>query len=131
MEKIYITKNDHKKLTDLIIEKRVKTDDIRELSKELERAIVIEPEKMPNDVITMNSLVVFSDIHSGSELKYQLVFPNDADIVQNKISVLSPIGCALLGYKIGDVITIKTPKGDKRYRIEKILYQPEAEGNYE
>ncbi len=131
MENIYITKNDHKKLTDLIIEKRVKTDDIRELSKELERAIVIEPEKIPGNVITMNSLVVFSDIDSGSELKYQLVFPNDADIIQNKISVLSPIGCALLGYKIGDVISIKTPKSEKKYKVEKILYQPEAEGKYE
>lgn len=131
MENIYITKNDHKKLTDLIIEKRIQTDDIRELSKELERAIVIEPEKIPNDVITMNSLVVFSDIDSGSELKYQLVFPNDADIIQNKISVLSPIGCALLGYKIGDVISIKTPKSEKKYKVEKILYQPEAEGKYE
>lgn len=131
MENIYITKNDHKKLTDLIIEKRVKTDDIRELYKELERAIVVEPEKIPNDVITMNSLVVFSDIDSGSELKYQLVFPNNADIMQNKISVLSPIGCALLGYKIGDVISIKTPKSEKKYKVEKILYQPEAEGKYE
>lgn len=131
MEKIYITKNDHKKLTDLIIEKRVKTDDIKELSKELERAVIVESKEIPNDVITMNSLVLFSNIDSGGELKYKLVFPEDADILQNKISVLSPIGCALLGYKIGDVITIKTPKGDKRYRIEKILYQPEAEGNYE
>ena len=131
MEKIYITKNDYKKLTDLIIEKRVKTDDIKELSKELERAVIVESKEIPNDVITMNSLVLFSNIDSGGELKYKLVFPEDADILQNKISVLSPIGCALLGYKIGDVITIKTPKGDKRYRIEKILYQPEAEGNYE
>ena len=131
MENIYITRNDHKKLTDLIIEKRTQTDDIKELSKELERSIIVESEKIPNDVITMNSLVIFSNVDSGGELKYQLVFPNDADITQNKISVLSPIGCALLGYKIGDVVPIKTPKGEKKYRIKKILYQPEAEGKYD
>jgi regulator of nucleoside diphosphate kinase len=79
----------------------------------------------------MNSLVIFSDTQSGNQLEYWLVFPEDADITQKKISIFSPIGCALLGYKIGDLIEVDIPGGKKKLKVEKILHQPEAEGNYE
>ena len=131
MNTIYITKNDHRKLIDLIDKKWPNDDNDEALLKELEEAIIVEPEKMPNNVITMNSLVNFTDVESGASLKYWLVFPQDADIGQNKISVLSPIGCALLGYQIGDIIALKTPGGERNIKVEQILLQPEAEGNYE
>lgn len=131
MNTIYITKNDHRKLIDLIDKKWPNDDNDEALLKELEGAIIVEPEKMPNNVITMNSLVNFTDVESGASLKYWLVFPQDADIGQNKISVLSPIGCALLGYQIGDIIALKTPGGERNIKVEQILLQPEAEGNYE
>lgn len=123
MDKIYITKNDYDKLTDLINKKWDIDDNDKALLLELKRAEIVEPKKIPKDVITMNSLVSFVDVESKDTLEYWLVFPQDADIDQNKISVLSPIGCALLGYKINDTVTLKTPEGEKKIRIEKILRQ--------
>ncbi len=131
MNTIYITKNDHKKLVDLINKKRDHNDSDKNLLMELNRAVIVEPQDVPGDVITMNSLVVFRDIESKEDLEYWLVFPDDADINQKKISVLSPIGCALLGYTIGETISVTTPKGEKKIKVEKILHQPESHGNYE
>ncbi len=128
---IYITKNDHKKLIKLINEKLPNDDYTHTLLLELKKATIVESEKIPADVITMNSLVNFEDVESGAELEYWLVFPQDADISQHKISVVSPVGCALLGYKVGDIINLKTPGGDRKIKVVKILHQPEAEGNYE
>ncbi|NMB48213.1 nucleoside diphosphate kinase regulator [Candidatus Kuenenbacteria bacterium] len=131
MNTIYITKNDHQKLLDLLHTKSFYSQDEQDLLAEVERATIVEPTAVPGEVITMNSQVIFSDSESKEELEYWLVFPDDADISQKKISVLSPIGCALLGCKIGDTISVKTPKGEKKLKVEKILHQPESEGNYE
>jgi len=106
-------------------------DHDKNLLTELNRAVIVEPQDIPNDIITMNSRVIFCDMESKEKLEYWLVFPEAADISQGKISVLSPIGCALLGYKIGDTIPVKTPKGDKNIKVEEILHQPESHGNYE
>ncbi len=131
MNTIYITKNDHQKLLDLLHAKSLYSKDEQDLLAEVERAAIVEPAAVPGDVITMNSQVVFCDIETNEKLEYWLVFPDDANISQKKISVLSPIGCALLGYKIGDTISVQTPKGEKKLKVEKILHQPESEGNYE
>jgi len=131
MNTIYITKNDHQKLLDLLHAKSLYSKDEQDLLAEVERAAIVEPAAVPGDVITMNSQVVFCDIETNEKLEYWLVFPDDANISQKKISVLSPIGCALLGYKISDTISVQTPKGEKKLKVEKILHQPESEGNYE
>lgn len=131
MDKIFITKNDHKKLIDLINKKWPNDDYDAALLLELQRAEIVEPATIPHDVITMGSLVNFVDVQQKNSFEYWLVFPQDADISKNKISVLSPIGCALLGRKINDIIPIQTPAGEKMFRVEKILHQPEAAGNYE
>jgi len=131
MEKIYITKNDYKKLIDLIDQKWPHDENDQNLLLELNRAEIIEPQKIPKDIITMNSKVGFIDLETNKEFEYWLVFPEAAEIEKNKISVLSPIGCALLGYKIGEVISLKTPRGNKKIMVEKILHQPEAAGNYQ
>jgi len=96
------------------------------LLRELERGIVLDSKKIPSDVITMNSQIRFTEIESNASMTYWLVFPQDADINKNKISVLSPIGCGLLGYKVNDAISIKTPAGEKMVKIEEIIHQPEA-----
>jgi len=126
MDKIYITKNDYDKLIDLINKKWDIDDNDKALLLELKRAEIVEPNKIPEDVITMNSLVSFVDVESKDTLEYRLVFPQDADIEQNKISVLSPIGCALLGYRINNTIALKTPEGERKIKIEKILHQSET-----
>jgi len=70
------------------------------------------------------------DLDSGAEMITQLVFPGDADLKQNKISVLAPIGTALIGYRVGDTVEWQAPAGVKRMKIEEILYQPEAAGDF-
>ncbi|GEM_PF-330236 len=101
-----------------------------ELASELDRAVIVETEKIPADVVTMNSRVCLKDIDSGKEHEYQIVYPEDADFEKNRISVLAPIGTAILGYKVGDVIEWAVPAGVRRFKIRKILFQPEAAKEY-
>jgi regulator of nucleoside diphosphate kinase len=76
----------------------------------------------------MHSTVRVRDVNSGSSMVYTLVFPVDADVAQQRISVLAPIGTALLGFRSGDVFEWKTPGGTRRLQIEEVLFQPEAAG---
>ena len=103
---------------------------LNELEKELNRGNIVEPKDIPKDVITMNSKVLLKDLDSGEKMKYTLVFPDIADISKNKISILAPIGTALIGYKVGDIIEWEVPAGLRKLKVEKILYQPEAAGDY-
>lgn len=103
---------------------------LKNLESELADAVLLEPEKIPDDVITMNTRVSFTDISESEEFIYTIVYPEDADIEQGRLSVLAPIGTALLGYRVGDEVAWEVPAGMKKFRIEKILYQPEANGDY-
>ena len=78
----------------------------------------------------MNSQVVLSDLETSEDVIYTLVFPSDADIDAGKISVLAPIGTAILGYRVGDVIEWMVPSGKRRIAIKELRYQPEAAGDY-
>jgi len=132
--KIYITQSDFNRLKELIkdINFSSNTDDkcLKKLKEELDRAIIVESNKIPNNVITMNSKVCLEDIDSGKEMVYVLVYPACADIEQKKISILAPIGTAILGYKVGDIIEWKVPAGIIKLKVKKIIYQPEAAGDY-
>ncbi|MBA7597315.1 Regulator of nucleoside diphosphate kinase [subsurface metagenome] len=103
---------------------------LKELEKELNRGKIVEPEDIPKDVITMNSMVRLKDLDSGEEMTYTLVFPGIADISKNKISILAPIGTALIGYRVGDIIEWEVPAGLRKLKVEEILYQPETAGDY-
>ena len=96
----------------------------------MERAEVVAPRDVPTDAVTMNSTVRLRDLGSGKELTYTLVFPNEADVDQGKISILAPIGTAMIGYREGDVIEWEVPSGLRRLKVEEVLYQPEAAGDY-
>ncbi|HOZ36392.1 MAG TPA: GreA/GreB family elongation factor [bacterium] len=128
MNTIYITKNDHKKLTDFVYSKNQLNDYDRALAAELTRAKILSSKTIPEDIVSMNSLVSFTDVQTGDDFSFWLVFPADADFEKNKISVVSPIGCALLGSKIGDLVIIETPAGQKKVKIKKILRQSETVG---
>jgi regulator of nucleoside diphosphate kinase len=104
---------------------------LERLQLEIDRAEVVAPEDIPSDVITMNSTVSLLDLDTGEEEIYTLVFPEDADLEQGKISVLAPIGTAMLGYEVGDVFEWEVPAGKRKLRVKKILYQPEASGDYD
>jgi regulator of nucleoside diphosphate kinase len=130
MTQIYITQFDLDRL-EALLEKRKPHDEYDDaLIAELKRAEIIAPESVHPDVITMNSLVKFKDDH-GDSWEYHLVFPEDADLTKNKISILSPIGCALIGYAVGSTVTIPTPNGRKELTVEEVLFQPERSGNFD
>ena len=130
---IYATKIDHDRLSQLIKEGTGSEKDLPhllELRSELERAKVIDPQDIPADVVTMNSRVRLRDLEEDDEVIYTLVYPKDADVDEGKISVLAPIGTAILGYRTGATISWKVPAGVRKLRIEEILYQPEAAGDF-
>jgi len=104
---------------------------LKNLEAELKRATIVSPQNIPADSITMNSTVLLRDLDSGQETVYTLVYPGNANLAENKISVLAPIGTAILGYRTGDIIEWKVPAGTVKLKVEKILYQPEAAGNFE
>lgn len=130
---VYITEFDLERLRVLIQEANPQSRDkhhLQELAEELEQAEAVPPTEVPNDVITMNSKVRLKDVDTGEEVIYTLVFPHNANIQHRKISILAPIGTALIGYREGDIIEWDVPAGVKRLKVEEILYQPEAAGDY-
>jgi len=102
-----------------------------DLRAELDRANIVEPEDMPHDVVTMNSTVIFRMESSSKEFSLTLVYPSDIDEGGGKISVLAPVGSALLGLREGDEISWPKPGGGLlKVRILKVAYQPEHSGDF-
>jgi regulator of nucleoside diphosphate kinase len=133
--KIYISEFDMKRLKGLIKFAEERWDKrvlpyLEELDEELDRAEIVKPEDIPTNVITMNSTFRLSDLDSGEEVVYTLVFPARADSASGKISILAPVGTAVLGYRVGDTVEWKVPAGIKRLKVKGIVYQPEAAGDY-
>lgn len=132
---IYVTAYDRQRLQKLIADAEPihyqKNPYLRQLRAELDRAQIVAPQDVPGDVITMNSTICLLDLDSNEEATYSLVFPEEADISAGKISILAPIGTALLGYRVGDVIEWDVPAGKRRLQVQAILYQPEAAGHYD
>lgn len=126
---IVITERDMDRLQLLIDSARLQWRDqslLDRLEGELIRAKVVSPKRIPADVVTMNSKVRVTDLDTGKESTYQVLFPRDANTSKNMISVLAPIGTALLGFSVGSEIEWDTPGGIRRLRIDAIDYQPEA-----
>jgi len=102
-----------------------------ELEAELARAEVVDPKDVPSTVVSMNSTVRFRVESSQEEFNLTLVYPRDMDSSGTKISILAPVGSALLGLAQGDQIEWPKPGGGVlRVRIEEIVYQPERSGDY-
>ena len=132
---IYITKMDQERLTKLIEITRerdngVNLEYLKRVEEELDRAEVVVPSDVPPDVITMRSKVRLKDLGTGEEMVYSLVFPTEAKFDEGRISILAPIGTAMLGYQHGDVIEWQVPSGLRRLKVEEVLYQPESAGDY-
>lgn len=101
------------------------------LQAELNRAEIVEPQDVPPTVVTMNSTVRFRMEPSEEEFRLTLVYPKDVDGAGDKISVLAPVGSALLGLSTGDGIEWPRPGGGTiKVRIEEIMYQPERAGDF-
>lgn len=127
---IYITEADMRRLLPLIEGMKNSRDDLRGLQAELKNARVVAPTDVPPDVITMNSKARLRDLDTGEEMLFTLVFPGNADIEHDKISVVAPIGTAMLGHRVGDEFSWEVPAGSVRLRVDDVLYQPEAAGHY-
>lgn len=129
IRKIIITKEDSSKIKktidDAFFTEGINKEDLKDLEMELNRAQVVDIGELPVDVITMDSRVILS--LDGEEEEFCLVYPHDADVSKNKISILSPIGTAILGYREGDTIEWRVPSGVVEVKVVKVLYQPEAE----
>ncbi len=133
---IYITALDRQRLERLIElagerSRRVNHLYLARLEEELERAETVAPGYEPADVITKRSRVRLSDLDTGGEMVYTLVFPSEANFDEGKISVLAPVGTAMLGYRVGSLIEWEVPSGRRRLKVEELLYQPEAAGDYD
>jgi regulator of nucleoside diphosphate kinase len=128
--RIVMTDDDMARLRELVRASRVSArrdqKHLAELERELDNAEVVAPADIAHDVVTMHSVVRIRDLDTGAGAMYTLVFPSDADIARGRISVLAPIGTALIGYRAGDDIEWATPGGRRRLAIEEIVYQPET-----
>ena len=130
---IYLTELDYKRLIDLIQIQRQSNGaavNIGKLGEELKRAKIVAPEEIPSNVVTMNSRVQLKDLHGGREMEITLVYPKDADINTRKISIFAPVGTAIIGCREGDTVEWPAPAGTISYKIEKVIFQPEATGNF-
>ena len=132
--KIYITELDKSRLKELIAVADEfggrDREDLETLAAELDRAEIVSPKAVPPKVVTMNSKVVLRDEDTAERMTYTLVFLKQADIDAGHISVLAPVGTAILGYAEGDVVEWPVPSGIRHICIENVLYQPEAAGDY-
>lgn len=128
---IHITKPDQLKLTAIMESIGPANKPLQRwltiLEHELDRANIVESHEIPQGIITLHSRVRLVDLDSGESLIYKLVLPSETARVESGLSVLAPIGIAMLGYAEGDVFKCETPGGVRRFLVESVLFQPEAD----
>ncbi|MDG0816071.1 nucleoside diphosphate kinase regulator [Bdellovibrio svalbardensis] len=128
--RIFVTDLDYQRLSSLAAQ--TESDTGLALEEELSRANVIAQKDIPANVVTMNSRVRFVDEVTGQEQEMTLVYPKDANLEKGQISILAPIGVALLGLSVGQSIDWKLPNGAvKKLKVKEVLFQPESQGNFD
>src|SRR5690606_8585105 len=129
LPEIIVTTRDYERLSNVLASLPDNHEVGRMLEAELDRAEVLEPYEVPSDVVTMNSRVLVEDLESGEQLSVTLVYPASADFQAGRLSVLAPVGAALLGLRAGQTIEWPLPGGrKKRVRVAAVEWQPEAAG---
>jgi regulator of nucleoside diphosphate kinase len=135
MEKSVVTAVDRTRLHEMVRALRSVGDPfrshLREPTDALERADVVTPAEVGEDVVTMNSRVRARDVETGRAETFTLVYHGESGMFDSRLSVLTPMGVAVLGARVGDVIEFPIRRGIRRLRIEEMLYQPEAAGGFE
>jgi regulator of nucleoside diphosphate kinase len=132
-KEIVITAADFDRLRSLLDSPRYRSTQaplLTALREELERGRVVRPDAVPKGVVTMHSRVRVRDLKARESETYTLVYPDQADLNEHKLSVLAPLGMALLGTTVRQIVTFDAPAGPQRLQVEKILYQPEACGDF-
>ncbi|MCB9319467.1 MAG: nucleoside diphosphate kinase regulator [Lewinellaceae bacterium] len=134
MSEIMMNKLDYvriqKAINDAKQTRSLKASEALNLLQELKSAKIVEPTEIPANVVTMNTIVKISFLNTSKTVQFQIAYPQEANLKKNKISILSPIATALIGYKVGDEIEWIVPAGLTKVKIEEIIYQPEAAGNF-
>jgi regulator of nucleoside diphosphate kinase len=132
MKPILITNQDLQRLQELIDSSRARPNGhgmtLDVLEREVSRSHIVERHSLPEDVVTMNSRVRVRDLDSQEIEEYTLVYPTHADPEANRLSILAPIGTALIGSRAGDIIEWPVPAGRRRLLVEDVVYQPEKAG---
>lgn len=135
MKKVTLTKNDYtriyKAITDAKNSKTINSNEAEKLLSELSKAEIVPSENIDKDVVTMNSEVKLFFENTQKEQSFKIVYPQDANLKENKISIFSPIATALIGYNIGDEIEWIVPGGMTKIKIVDLIYQPEAAGDFD
>lgn len=135
MNTIILSKLDFSRIHKCIHDARqmntIGANEAENLLNELNSAKIVEPEEIPHDVVTMNSIVKISFLNTKKTLQFQIVYPDQANFRDNRISILSPVATALIGYKVSDEIEWIVPSGLTKLRIDEIIYQPEAAGDFD
>ena len=122
MHPLYISRNDYSQLQ-LFVTAALRTGAtpaLERLRHELARATIIDPAALPQDIVTMDSRVQFEDLYSGEIEEYTLTFPEQADASEGRLSILAPVGTALLGYRAGAIVDWPTPGGIRRLRLHRV-----------
>ena len=132
-KRIFVTINDYDRVMGMveIAAMRHKIPEaVDRLITKLGGACLLPQENISTDIVTMNSRVLVTKLPSNEEIDITVTYPQDANNLLKKISVFSPIGTALIGAKVGDVVSWKIPTGVGEFRVDKVIYQPEAVGHY-
>ncbi|AOS44583.1 Regulator of nucleoside diphosphate kinase [Lacunisphaera limnophila] len=119
---LYITRNDHTQLRLLVsaLSPSGGSATIDRLRGELDRATVIDPAALPADIVSLGAHVKIEDLYTGEIEEYQLTLPEQADIGAGRLSILTPVGTALIGYRTGDIVEWPTPGGIRRLKIHAV-----------
>lgn len=128
---IVISEYDLTRLRQLVSRAKRDTRHLEELDAELSRALVVAPQEIPPNVITMNSTALLEDLDTGEEITLTLSFPDEANVQEGRISVLAPIGTAIIGFCKDDEIVWPVPAGERHLRVKDVVYQPESAGDFD
>jgi regulator of nucleoside diphosphate kinase len=130
LREIHMTRLDYDRLW-RVVDRAGEKAAIDALEGELDRAVLVRSEEVPPDVVTMNSRVELEDVDTGERKRITLVFPERANVRLGRISVLAPMGMAILGCQERQILEWEMPGGLRRLRVRRILFQPEAAGRFD
>lgn len=118
---VVLCEEDYKKLSEIVIIDKKGTESDNTLAYELSRAIVVKNADFPANTIKINSKVRIMDVDTNKEREFQIVMPRDADIQSKKISILTPMAAAIIGFKTGDEVNWKMPAGFKKLKVVAVI----------
>lgn len=123
-DNLILTSGDFQKLSSLVSSTQTEIAEL--LEEELSRASIVPDDELPQDVVSMNATVRFQDLDTEKESTVTLVYPHEANIDENRISILAPVGSALIGLRVGQMIIWPVPNGkEKRMKVTSVLNQLE------